>query len=156
MARPDRLVALFLLCFSAGYGYLTITYSLLPFERFIAFRPDTMPTGLAALGIFFSLAVIASPGGNDTGISKDAEGWHGFEWKLFFLMLVLLIAYTVTLRPFGYLFSTVMFLVLGGYLLGERKYIVLISVSVIGTAFTWFLVDTVLGIYLKPLPAFMG
>lgn len=156
MVRPDRVVALFFLAISLGYGYMSWTFELLPFERFIAFRPDTMPLGLAGFGIFFSLAVIVSPGGDDSGLAKDGEGWRTYDWISFFKIITLLICYALTLRPLGYILSTTLFLFLGCFILGERRYIVLIPVAVTGTLFIWFLVDNVLGIFLKPLPAFWG
>ena len=156
MVRPDRLVALVILAFSIGYGMLAWDYQLLPFEQRMSFKPNTMPIGLAALGIFFSLAVLVSPGDGASGLSDDASGWRGFDWKRTIGLIVLMIVYAFLLRPAGYLLATTGFLALGGWLLGERRYHYLIPIAVTGALSTWYLVDHLLGIYMKPLPGFGG
>ena len=58
MLDLNRLVALVLLAFSSGYCYLAYSYHLLPFERFLAVKPNTMPIGLAIAGIICSIAIL--------------------------------------------------------------------------------------------------
>ena len=59
------------------------------------------------------------------------------------------------LRPAGFLLSTFGFLCIGAMLLGERKFHILIPVAAIATGAVWYLVEGVLGIFLRPLPIFM-
>ena len=61
MLDLNRAVALALLGFSSGYGYLAYFYHLLPFEKFLAVRPNTMPIGLAIAGIICSLVILIQP-----------------------------------------------------------------------------------------------
>ena len=156
MVRPDRLIALLLLAFSIGYGMLALDYQLLPFEVRMPFKPNTMPIGLAALGVFFSLAVLIAPGGRPGGLASDADGWRDFDWKRTIGLITLMVVYAMLLRPAGYVVATTGFLAGGSFLLGERRYVVVLSVALIGAFSTWYLVDTVLGIYMKPLPSWGG
>ena len=61
MLDLNRVVALVLLAFSSGYLYLAYSYHLLPFERFLAVKPNTMPIGLAIGGIVCSLVILIRP-----------------------------------------------------------------------------------------------
>jgi len=60
------------------------------------------------------------------------------------------------LRPLGFLISTSGFLILGSFILGERKWHIMGLVALIATLVVWYLVQEVLGIYMRPLPGFLG
>jgi len=143
------------LAFSIGYLVLAFEYQLLPFERNLTFKPNTMPMGLGGLGVLFSLAVLIAPGG-ETGLSDDADGWRGFDWPRAFAVVGLMIAYAFLLRPAGFIGSTTTFLIGGAMIIGERRFPVLIPITLVVAVGTWYLVDRALGIYLKPWPSFMG
>ncbi len=152
--NADRLIALLMLAFSVGYGYLAWTHPLLPFEARQPFKPNTLPMGLAVLAAVLSLATLVYESSDD--LPEDATGWRSFEWRTAAVLVVLMVAYALLLRPAGYILATTGFLVAGGYLLGERKYAVLATVAIITSVLTWFIVQRGLGIYLVPLPAFLG
>jgi putative tricarboxylic transport membrane protein len=59
------------------------------------------------------------------------------------------------LRPFGFLVATSGFLIIGAFILGERKLHVMIPVGVIAAFSVWYLVSQVLEIYMRPLPGFL-
>jgi putative tricarboxylic transport membrane protein len=48
------------------------------------------------------------------------------------------------------------FLAGGSFILGERKFLIMMLVSVLATGCVWYLVQEVLGIFLRPFPFFMG
>jgi putative tricarboxylic transport membrane protein len=79
------------------------------------------------------------------------------EYKLgqALMLLGLMVAYALTLRPLGFLLSTFAFLTLGAALLGERRFTVLLPVAALATGSVWYLVQEVLGIFLSPLPRFL-
>jgi putative tricarboxylic transport membrane protein len=60
------------------------------------------------------------------------------------------------LRPAGFLIATTVFLMAGSAVLGERKWLSMLMVSVLATGFVWYLVQEVLGIFLRPFPFFLG
>jgi len=66
------------------------------------------------------------------------------------------VVYALALRPLGFLGSTIGFIVLGGVILGERKLHILIPVAAIAAGSIWYLVQEVLGIFLRPWPGFLA
>jgi putative tricarboxylic transport membrane protein len=154
MARIDRYIAIGLLAFSVGYGYLAWVHPLLPFEARMPFKPNTMPLGLAAFGALFSSLLLLLPSNEE--IEKDAEGWREFEWRNTILLIGLAIGYALLLRPIGFIASTTLFIVLSSRVLGETNFVRSISTGLISSGIIWYLVDDVLGIYLVALPAMIG
>ncbi len=163
MLDLNRVVALVLLAFSSGYLYLAYSYHLLPFERFLAVKPNTMPMGLAIGGIICSLIILIQPQvpdveGDGTVNRPDAEylqNPQNFNWGQGIGLLVLAAVYAVSLHALGFLFCTSAFLVLGGILLGERRYIFLIPIAITASVLVWYLVDEVLTIFLRPWPSWI-
>ena len=154
MARIDRFIALGLLAFSIGYGYLAWVHPLLPFEARMPFKPNTMPLGLAAFGILFSTLLLLLPSSDLP--EKDAHGWRDFAWKDTALLIGLAVCYALLLRPLGFIPSTTVFIVLSSRVLGETNWFRSLSTGLIASGLIWYLVDDVLGIYLVPLPMFAG
>ena len=162
MLSINRWVALGLLAFSSGYGYLAFTYRILPFERFLAMKPNTLPIGLAVAGMICSIALLLMPKGQDSesgeektilGADHKYLGSPGdYEWGKGVALLVLAVVYALSLRQAGFLLSTSMFLIIGGVMLGERKYWILVPVSCFASFLVWYLVDEVLTIFMRPLP----
>ena len=68
----------------------------------------------------------------------------------------LMVVYALALRPAGFLLSTSLFLILGSAILGERRWLTMILVAALATGIVWWLVDEVLGIFLRPLPYVFG
>ena len=163
MLDLNRVVALVLLAFSSGYLYLAYSYHLLPFERFLAVKPNTMPMGLAIGGIVCSLIILIRPQvpdveGDGTVNRPDAEylqNPQNFNWGQGIGLLVLAAIYAVSLHALGFLFCTSAFLVLGGILLGERRYTFLIPIAITASVLVWYLVDEVLTIFLRPWPSWI-
>ena len=162
MLDLNRLVALVLLAFSSGYCYLAYIYHLLPFERFLAVKPNTMPIGLAIAGIICSIAILIQPQDSDVGVEGDGtvnrpdaeylQNPQNFNWSQGIGLLVLATTFALSLRLLGFIFCTSTFLVLGGILLGERRYTLLVSISITASLLVWYLVDQVLTIFLRPWP----
>ena len=65
-----------------------------------------------------------------------------------------MVAYALLLRPIGFVTATTLFLFLGAVTLGERRYVVLVPVAVLAAFLIWYLVQEVLGIFLRPWPWF--
>jgi len=154
MFRIDRYIALALLAFSVGYGYLAWVHPLLPFETRMPFKPNTMPLGLAVLGILFSSLLLLMPNSDEP--SKDVKGWRGFAWKETTILIALAIAYAVVLRPFGFIVSTTLFIILSSRVLGETNVMRSVTTGIITSGLIWYLVDEVLGIYLVAMPFILG
>ncbi len=154
----DKWIALFFLIISVIYGYAAYNYPLLPFERNMSFLPNTMPQALAVLGILVSGFIVLAPkkevameAGNDMSIDQLKHYKTGQALSLIAAMIV----YALTIRILGFIPATVIFIVASGWILGERKPLKMTGIALIATVFIWYLVQEVLGIFLKPLPWFM-
>ncbi|MEM7745422.1 MAG: tripartite tricarboxylate transporter TctB family protein [Pseudomonadota bacterium] len=156
----DRWIALILLGICLAYGYaawITMDGSLAPFMRRNPIWPSTFPKILSVLGMLFSLVILL---GLEKSVVKEADidyrrlGDYHLGQAL--LLLGLMVSYALLLRPAGFLISTSAFLILGSFILGERRWHIMLPVSLIATFLVWYLVQEVLGIYMRPLPGFLG
>ncbi|UWP89660.1 tripartite tricarboxylate transporter TctB family protein [Aliiroseovarius crassostreae] len=156
----DRWIALVLLGVCLAYGYaawFTMDASLAPFMKRNPIWPSTFPKVLSILGGLASLAILL---GLEKTTPKEAEIDYRRLWEYHLgqalLLLALMVAYALCLRPLGFLLSTSGFLILGSFILGERKWHIMLPVSVIATLAVWYLVQEVLGIYMRALPGVLG
>jgi putative tricarboxylic transport membrane protein len=157
----DRWIALAFVGLCCAYGYaafFTMDQLLPPILQRNPVWPSTFPKMLAIAGVIVGLMVLftktpgdeagAKEGAMDITKLGDYHIWQALS------LLALMVAYAMMLRPLGFLGSTTAFLVLGGVILGERKLYILITVAAIATGSIWYLVQEVLGIFLRPLPSF--
>lgn len=156
----DRWIALILLGICLVYGYtawFTMDDALAPFMRRNPIWPSTFPKVLSVLGIVASMIILL---GLEKGEKKTAEIDYrrltDYNLGQAVLLLGLMVAYAIFLRPAGFLLSTSAFLVLGSVILGERNWKVMVPVAAVATFIVWYLVQEVLGIFLRPLPGFLG
>ena len=157
----DRWIALVLLGICLAYGYaawFTMDDNLAPFMRRNPIWPSTFPKILSVLGIIAASVILLGLEKSEDTKEAEIDYRRLGEYKTgqAVLLLVLMVAYALCLRPVGFLLSTTVFLIAGSFILGERKWLVMIPVAVIATASVWYLVQEVLGIYMRPLPGFIG
>ena len=160
----DRWIALIFIAFCCAYGYLayfTMDQLLPPFMQRNPVWPSTFPKVLSILGIIVGLIVLfglEKPSGESEPSATDINYRRLHEYNLgqALLLLGLMVFYALALRPLGFLAATTLFLVGGSAVLGERKWYVMIPVALIATGAVWYLVQQVLGIFLRPFPYFMG
>ncbi len=157
----DRWVAFVILCTALAYGYaafFTMDGLLPPFIQRNPIWPSTFPKVLAVLTILTSLVILLGlEKGEDTDKEPDIDYRRLGDYNLTqaLSLLVLMVAYALFLRPAGFLFSTFSFLALGAIVLGERKLHILLPVVAVASFVVWYLVDEVLGIFLRPWPFFI-
>ena len=146
----DRWIALVLLGICLAYGYaawFTMDGNLAPFMRRNPIWPSTFPKVLSVLGIIATLFILL-------GFEKSAPKEADIDYRRLteyhlgqaLLLLSLMVAYALCLRPLGFLLSTSAFLILGSFILGERKWHIMVPVGLIATAAVWYLVQEGLGI----------
>lgn len=156
----DRWIALILLGICLAYGYaawFTMDANLAPFMRRNPIWPSTFPKVLSILGILASLIILLGLEKSEAKIGDiDYRRLGDYHIGQALILLGLMVAYALCLRPLGFLFSTAAFLILGSFVLGERKWHIMIPVSLLATFIVWYLVQEVLSIFLRPLPFFMG
>ena len=157
----DRWIALIFLivCLAYGYtAYFSMDASLPPFMKRNPVWPSTFPKVLAVLGIITSLYVLFGfeKGGDEKTTDIDYRRLWDYNSGQALCLLCLMVLYALMLRPAGFLISTSVFLFAGSLILGERRIILTAAISLIATGLVWYLVEGVLGIFLRPLPFFMG
>ncbi len=154
----DRWIALVILCMALAYGYaafFTMDQALPPFMQRNPIWPSTFPKILAVLAVLTSLVILLGlEKAPQTGKEPDIDYRRLTDYNLgqALVLLGLMVAYALLLRPAGFLLATAGFLTLGGLILGERKYHILVPVAAFASFVVWYLVDEVLGIFLRPWP----
>ena len=131
---------------------------LAPFLKRNPVWPSTFPKILSVLAVatsFIILLKIEHPVGRSSSSDMDLSELKNYKIKEAIILLGLMVAYALLLRPAGFLLSTILFLSLGGVVLGERKVYILIPIITLATVIIWYLVQGVLGIFLRPLPFFI-
>jgi len=155
----DRWIALVLLGICLVYGYtafFTMDESLAPFARRNPVWPSTFPKVLSVFGAGASLMILLGLEKSDGKVGDiDYRRLHEYKLGQALLLLGLMVVYALCLRPVGFLISTSLFLLVGSFILGERKWLVMLIVSLSATFIVWYLVQEVLGIYMRPLPTFI-
>lgn len=160
----DRWIALIFITFCCAYGYLaffTMDQLLPPFMQRNPVWPSTFPKVLAVLGVIVGLVVLLglearSDEPEPSATDINYRRLHEYKLGQALMLVGLMVLYAVALRPAGFLLATTVFLIGGSAILGERKWLTMILVSVLATGFVWYLVQEVLGIFLRPFPFFMG
>ena len=156
----DRWVALVLLGICLTYGYtawFVMDGALPPIMKRLAVWPSSFPKVLSIAGIILSLIVVLGIEKGEVKVGDiDYRRLHEYKLDQALALLGLMVAYAILLRPAGFLLATSGFLIGGSVILGERRWILMIVVSAIATFGIWYLVQEVLGIFLRPLPFFMG
>lgn len=158
----ERAIALVFIVVCLAYGYtafVVMEASLLPFERNLAFLPNVLPKWLSVIGVVVGLAVLiqsrAGAEGEEDPDGIDTGNLRQYNLGQTILLLALMVAYALLLRPVGFLTTTTLFLAGGAVILGERRYALLVPVAVLAAFLIWYLVQEVLGIFLRPWPWFI-
>lgn len=155
----DRwIAAIFLvICFIYGYtAFVTMDVGLPPFMQRNPVWPSTFPKILSVLGVGCAIWVLVSS--KETSIKEDDIDYRRLgDYKIgqAGLLIALMVAYAFALYPIGFIASTIIFLTAGAAVLGERKLHYAFLIAAIAAFSIWYLVQQVLGIFLRPWPWFM-
>lgn len=158
----DRWIALIILMMCTGYAYtafFTMDEMLAPFMRRDPIWPSTFPKVLSVMGMIAALLILLGFERGDGNIKAGEINYRRLQdYKIgqALFLLGLMVAYALLLRPLGFIASTVGFLVVGSVLLGERRLHILIPTALIAAFGIWYLVQEVLGIFLRPWPFIFG
>lgn len=147
----ERIGALFFLVLSISYGYYGSQIRLHPGDEFEPMNAQTLPYVLSILGIGLSLFLLVMGKSDQHDSAQQAN-----EWQPVTLLIGLTVIYGLTLDWLGFLLSTILFLMAGFWILGERRWSVLLKISVPFVLVFWGLLTQVLDIYLAPGRLFAG
>lgn len=157
----DRWIALIIAFIFLIYGYTAFFQMdglLPPILQRNPVWPSSFPKILSVIGIIGAVTVLLNLEKSDKQIGDDVDIADWRKYKVFDALVLIggMIVYALTLRALGFLAATFLFLSLGSVLLGERRFLLLILVSALASYGIWYLVDSVLGIYMTPFPAFIA
>ncbi|OMH32824.1 tripartite tricarboxylate transporter TctB family protein [Motiliproteus sp. MSK22-1] len=142
----DHIGGLVFLGVSVVYGYHAGQIPLIPGDEFEPFNARSLPTILAWLCGLFSLALLASAKQD----SNKRLRLLGYDFELVGKLLVLMVLFGLTLDWIGFLLSSMLFLIGGYWLLGERRIKTLLLASVPFVFIFWLVLVQLLDIYLAP------
>ena len=140
----DHIGGLVFLCLSVAYGYYARDIPLLPGDEFEPFTARSVPNALAWIGGVLSLALIVTAKSDTANTLRLA----GLDFGLVSKLLILVVLFGLALDWLGFLLATVLFLVAGYWLLGERRPKMLLVASVPFAVGIWFVLTQLLDIYL--------
>ena len=113
----DHIGGLVFLLLSVAYGYYGQQIPLLPGDEWEPFHARTLPDALAALGVVLSLVMLVTA-------ERKPEGklvLAGYDFGLVAKLLGAVLVFALALEWLGFLLATIVFLVSGFWLLGERR-----------------------------------
>lgn len=148
--KTDKAGALILLTFSIAYGLLAFKVPLTFLAQRETFNARTMPFALGIIGTLLSFLILVLPSGQTDEEDKVKDAFRGLDWSRVGLLIGIMIFYSITLRFLGFVISSIIFLVSGFYILGERRIWLLFIGSVPLVLFIWFLMSRILGMYIAP------
>jgi len=155
----DRWIASIFLVICVVYGYtawVTMDVGLPPFMQRNPVWPSTFPKILSILGIVCAVWVLLTS--KEMPVKEDEIDHRRLgEYKLGQAvgLIALMVAYAFALYPIGFITSTIVFLTAGAALLGERRLHIALIIAAIAAFSIWYLVQEVLGIFLRPWPWFI-
>ena len=163
----DRIVGLVLLVVSILFMLqaLQLVHDIAPIFRDQPMRLDTLPKIIGVVAILAALVTIFMP---STSLPKGNKAEEQRKEEISFAnigdyavsqlaaMVALMSVYALVLRSFGFIPATFCFLFLGSLLLGERRWVGLVSVSILAPSAIWLLVTYVLDRRIPAWPAFLG
>lgn len=155
----ERWIGLLFLLFCCVYGYAAyfgMDHLLPPVLQRAPVWPSSFPKILSLVGMITALVVIVTTGpANATDSAEsgiDYRKLHEYKFGQALALIGSMVGYALLLRPIGFIAATTLFLAGSSFILGERRFHLMIPIAVIGTVFVWYLVQELLGIFLSPWP----
>ena len=149
MAR-EKVGALVIMLFSIAYGSMALNIPLSFLARNEFFTSRTMPYALAVLGIVIALMILVMPTTDPEGKRSLKEETHGMDWKTAILLVIGMIIYGLVMKWLGFMISSILFLLGGFYVLGERRIKRMLLASIPLVILLWFVMSSLLGVYIAP------
>ena len=149
MAR-EKVGALIMLLFSLAYGYLATRIPLTFLAQQEFFTPRTMPYALAVAGTLLSFLILVLPVADPKGGRSLLQETRGMAWTPAILLILLMVLYGLVMKWLGFIIASVLFLVAGFYILGERRIMRMLLAAIPLVVVLWLLMSKLLGVYIAP------
>ncbi|MGB5920394.1 tripartite tricarboxylate transporter TctB family protein [Arcobacter sp.] len=140
--------SIFFLAFSSFYFYSVFSIKKMPMAQFEVMTASTFPYYIGLTGIIVSIVLLILSLLEKNEEKLSLTYLRSLDLKTTTFFIILMIFYGFTIRPLGFIFSTMIFLAIGFFILKERniKRIFLISVGV--SVGFYILLNNVLGVYI--------
>lgn len=139
----SRFGAMVILGFSIVYGIMALHFPEIPaFNDSIS--PSSLPASLSVAGIIISMLIFLIPAESVTTTPKFTPE----SILRVSLLLLLMISYGLSIEILGFLISTILFLGIGFWIMGERKPKVIFLTAAITAFAFWLFLTQLLRIYL--------
>ncbi len=149
MAR-EKVGALVILLFSLGYGMLATKIPLSFLSSQETFTARTMPYGLAVMGVLLSFAILILPTVDPNGKKSLADETAGMDWFTAILLVVAMFFFGLTMKWLGFILASITFLLIGFWILGERRKKLMFFTAVPLVLILWVIMSILLGVYIAP------
>jgi putative tricarboxylic transport membrane protein len=158
--HKEKAGAFLFLVFCVAYGMATYNIEVMFYAEEGDFNARTLPYALCFFGIVVSLALLLLPPATESE-GKDSSlygAFKGLDWKKVMLLVVTMVLYGLTIKLIGFILSTILFLIAGFRILGERRIRYLLLVSVPLVLGFWLIMTQLLEVYLASgsLFSFLG
>ena len=140
----DKIISLLFFILSIFYLYQTYQIQVFSFDENAPFNARTFPIYLGYAGLFFSGLKIILPEPNSIKVDHK-----NLEYKKTAILVLIAIIYGATILKVGYFLTTSLFLASSYYFLGERRWLLIFSLSFPFVAAFMYLLHGVLDIYLR-------
>ncbi len=144
--NKDHIGGMIFIVLSVAYGYYAYNIRMFPGDQFEPFNAQTLPVALAWAGAIIGVLMVATANRSEGNKLSLA----GLDVALVAKLMVLVFLFAQALEWVGFLLSTILFLIIGYWLLGERRIKTLLLASVPFAVCFWFLLAKLLEIYLAP------
>ncbi len=138
-----KIISLLFFIFSAFYLYTAYQIRVFSFDEDAAFNAKTFPIYLGYFGMFIAALKIVLP----EKASEEVDQKF-LNYKKTLVLVLIMVAYGLAIRPVGFFLSTSLFLLSSYYFLGERRWLRMFMLSFPFVAIFMFLVHGLLDIYL--------
>ena len=142
--NTTKIISLLFFTFSVFYLYTAYNIRVFSFDENAPFNARTFPIYLGYAGMFFSGLKIILPEPNTIKIDHK-----NLEYKKTVILVLIATIYGATILKVGYFLTTSLFLASSYYALGERRWLLIFSLSFPFVAAFMYLLHGVLEIYLR-------
>ena len=142
--NTTKIISLLFFIFSIFYLYTAFNIQVFSFDENAPFNARTFPIYLGYAGMFFSGLKIILPEPNTIKIDHK-----NLEYNKTVILLLIATIYGATILKVGYFLTTSLFLASSYYALGERRWLLIFSLSFPFVAAFMYLLHGVLEIYLR-------
>ena len=146
----DKVGALVILAVSIAYGATALNLPEAPGIGDASVTPSSLPVALSVMGIAIAILILILPARRDSNKHSIIAAFKGLDWRRVCVLFLLMVCYGLTIKPFGFLISTMLFLWGGFWVMGERRIGMMLIVSIGVTVVFWFILTRLLNIYLEP------